>query len=177
MAAFNPNAWYQISEGRVDNTTAPLRSNLQINNNTLYVWSKVAQAWQLMPVDGIKGRYLLRLNVTGVKSQLSSCYQRDEVHPAKTSACMRDTRSVDDAQKWEISSWGDGTFKMSNVANGTNAFVLDVHPGNPLFMNDQVEVTGGTVKQPAQHWIITSERAVDDGAYSTIYSGVGLLHA
>jgi hypothetical protein len=74
--------------------------------------------------------------------------------------------SGDDSQKWRIDSWGDGTFKFVNVANGSN-YNMDCHPGNPLFMSSQ---TAATPKQPAQHWEFSSIAAIDDGAYSTTVS-------
>lgn len=88
-------------------------------------------------------------------------------------ACLRDS-SVDNSQIWEISVW-NGTseeFKFVNVANGSN-YVLDVHPTSNLFMNVNVEGSSGVAEtQPAQHWVLSSISAVNDGAYSTIYSGV-----
>jgi Ricin-type beta-trefoil lectin domain-like len=166
MATFDPNAWYMVSEHRVDNVTDPLKSNLQGSADNLAVFGKTSQAWQFQPVDGVTGRYLLRTSTSGPLSQLSACFQANEIHPAKTGICLVRSTS-DNAQKWDISSWGDGTYKMYNVANGTK-YILDVHPGSPPFMNDQIE--SASVTQPAQHWILTSDRPVNDGAYSTIYS-------
>lgn len=38
-------------------------------------------------------------------------------------------------------------------------------------MSSEIEGSDGVSgKQVAQHWVMTSERPVDDGAYSTIYS-------
>jgi hypothetical protein len=173
MADFDPNAWYLVSEARVDTASAPLRSNLQLTNGNLTVWPRVAQAWQFQPVDGVRGRYLMRLNTSGVTTQLSTCLKPDEVHPSRTGLCMLRS-TADDAQKWEVAPWGDGTFKVANVANGTG-YVLDVHPGNPPFMSSEIEGVNGVPRQPAQHWIMASERVVNDGAYSTIYSNVSAV--
>jgi len=166
MATFDSNAWYAVSEHRVDNVSEPLNGNLQGSGDTLNVFAKNSQDWQLQPVDDVSGRYLLRTNTKGPTMQLSSCYKADEIHRNKTGVCLLGATS-DDAQKWDITNWGDGTFKMTNVANGSG-FVVDVHPGAALFMNDQIDTS--SVVQPAQHWIFSSDKPVNDGAYSTIYS-------
>lgn len=71
---------------------------------------------------------------------------------------------------WDIADWGDETLRFVNVANGTD-YVLDVHPGNPVFLNDDIE-TDEESYQPAQHWLITSVDAINDGAYSTTFTSV-----
>ncbi|TEA19239.1 hypothetical protein C8034_v010346 [Colletotrichum sidae] len=168
-AKLDTNAWYMISETRVTNVSEPINSNLQTTNAGLRVFARTAQAWQFYAVPGIEGRYLARLNTTGVREQLSVCWRTDEVHPSRTIGCLRKTES-DESQQWDISEWGDGSYKFQNVANGSD-YVLDVHPGSNLFMSSEVEGTEGvSEKQVAQHWVMTSDRAVDDGAYSTVYS-------
>ncbi|GKT41224.1 uncharacterized protein ColSpa_01405 [Colletotrichum spaethianum] len=165
------NAWYAISEGRVANVSDPLTSNLQDTNNGLRVFGKTDALWQFQPVGDKDGRYLVRLNSAGVGQQLSVCWSSAEVHPSGTRGCLRKTES-DESQQWDITEWESekGTLKFTNVANGTG-YVLDVHPGSNLFMSSEIEGTDGvSARQPAQHWIMTSSKAVDDGAYSTIYS-------
>jgi hypothetical protein len=168
MATIDPNAWYHLSETRVDAVGKPLANTLQLVGKDMRFGSNTTQAWQFQPVDGIVGRYLMRLSAAGIGQQLSTCFRPDEVHPGKTGVCMNGT-SGDNGQKWDIQPWGDGTFKMLNVANGTG-YVLDVHPGNPPFMSSEIESNAAEVKQPAQHWLLSSLRPVNDGAYSTIYT-------
>ncbi|TQN69893.1 Paired immunoglobulin-like type 2 receptor alpha [Colletotrichum shisoi] len=165
------NAWYAISEGRVANVSDPLTTSLQDTTDGLRVFGKTDALWQFQPVGNRDGRYLVRLNAAGVGQQLSVCWNLAEVHPSRTRGCMRKTES-DESQQWDITEWESekGTLKFTNVANGTG-YVLDVHPGNNLFMSSEIEGTDGvSARQPAQHWIMTSSKAVDDGAYSTIYS-------
>jgi len=165
------NAWYAISEGRVANVSDPLTTNLQDTGSGLRVFSKTDAMWQFQPTGDKDGRYLVRLNSAGVGKQLSVCWNSEEVDPSRTRGCLRRTES-DESQQWDITEWENekGTFKFTNVANGTG-YVLDVHPGSNLFMSSEIEGTNGvSARQPAQHWIMTSSKAVDDGAYSTIYS-------
>ncbi|KAK1997918.1 hypothetical protein LX36DRAFT_607873 [Colletotrichum falcatum] len=170
-AKLDSNAWYSISEGRVANVSDPLTTNLQQTDNGLRVFAKTDAMWQFQPIGDKDGRYLVRLNSAGVGRQLSVCWNSEEVHPSKTRGCLRKTES-DESQQWDITEWESekGTLKFTNVANGTG-YVLDVHPGSNLFMSSEIEGTNGvSARQPAQHWIMTSSKAVDDGAYSTIYS-------
>ncbi|KAL8284412.1 hypothetical protein RB597_001848 [Gaeumannomyces tritici] len=174
--SIDPNAWYAISETRVDNGTKPLDNTLQtIAGGGMRVWSG-QNMWQFQPVDGEKDRYLLRSSSTGVQQQLAACYNTDEIHPMRTRACMTRTTS-DDSQKWSITRWsrsdGINSWKIQNVGNGTG-YALDVHPGDAVFLNSDIEgetINGQKVgARVAQHWVFSSRKAVDDGAFSTIYS-------
>ncbi|GKT58537.1 transmembrane alpha-helix domain-containing protein [Colletotrichum tofieldiae] len=173
MAELDPNAWYRLSETRVDNSTGSFTLNLILRDVGLRVHptAEGTAAWQFQPFGDVKGRYLMRLDQAGVKQQLGVCYDAKEPAVGATVACLQES-SVDDSQIWEISTW-DGKpeeYKFVNVANGTS-YVLDVHPKANLFMNKNVEgLAGVTETQPAQHWVISSVSAVNDGAYSTIYS-------
>lgn len=173
MADLDSNAWYRLSQTRVDNSTGPFALNLQLRDVGLRVHPVAdgTAAWQFQPVGDVKGRYLMRLDKTGVKQQLGVCFDATEPAPGNTVACLR-TSSIDTSQQWDISDFGSGTFKFVNVANGTK-YVLDVHPQANLFMSDAIEGTPGVAEnQLAQHWVMSSVKAVNDGAYSTIYSGV-----
>lgn len=171
LVTFDPNVWYHISEERVDNyTKKEFQSSLQIvnmQNGTLHVWPAVEQYWQLQPVDNTKGRYALRNSQTGVFKQLAVCYNPTEIASSKTQVCMRDSDGSE-GQMWDIADWGDETLRFVNVDNGTD-FVLDVHPGNPIFMSDDLRTD---IPQPAQHWLMTSVKDVDDGAFSTTFTNV-----
>ena len=136
-AEFDPNAWYAISEARVDVDDVDLQSTLQTKDGGMRVFPMVNQKWQMQPVDDIPGRYLMRYEGTGVFQQLGVCQMAEEVSRGKTRACMVKATSSDD-QKWDILSHGDVTYKMINVANGTD-YQLDVHPGSDPYMNHQIQ--------------------------------------
>ncbi|KAK2048482.1 hypothetical protein LZ31DRAFT_591474 [Colletotrichum somersetense] len=173
MAELDPNAWYRLSETRVDNSTGPFTLNLILRDVGLRVHPMTdgTAAWQFQPFGDVKGRYLMRLDQAGVKQQLGVCYDPTEPAVGATVACLQDS-SVNDSQIWEISPWSgrSGEYKFVNVANGTG-YALDVHPKANLFMNKDVDGSAGVAAtQPAQHWVISSVSPVNDGAYSTIYS-------
>ncbi|KAF2673027.1 hypothetical protein BT63DRAFT_475599 [Microthyrium microscopicum] len=161
MSGLDSNAWYQITETRVD-----FNSSLQLSGNAPFFGAEgpnALQFWQFMPVGN--GQYALRNLNTGLSKQLGVCYSASELDPSKTQPCMI-ASTADDSQKWVVSDWGDGTYKITNVGNGTK-YNMDCHPGNPVFMSS---VTDATPKQPAQHWEVSSRKAINDGAFSTIIS-------
>ncbi|KAL0943710.1 transmembrane alpha-helix domain-containing protein [Colletotrichum truncatum] len=172
MADLDPNAWYRLSETRVDNSTGPFALNLQLRTGTglrVHPISDGKAAWQFQPYGGVKGRYFMRLDQVGVKQQLAVCHDPTEPTSGNTVACMQDSATVD-SQLWDVSDFGSGTFKFVNVGNGSS-YVLDVHPNSNLFMSSEIEGSPSVAeKQPAQHWVMSSISAVNDGAYSTIYS-------
>ncbi|TEA17891.1 hypothetical protein C8034_v012102 [Colletotrichum sidae] len=173
MSILDPNTWYRLSETRVDNSTGPFNLNLQLRDVGLRVHPVTdgTASWQFLPVGDVKGRYLMRLDQAGVKQQLGVCYDSAEIASGNTVACLQ-ASALDASQQWDVSSFGAGTFKFVNVANGTK-YVLDVHPSSNLFLSTAIEGSPGVAdKQPAQHWVLSSASAVNDAAYSTIYSGV-----
>ena len=61
----------------------------------------------------------------------------------------------DDSQKWDIESWGGGSYMFVHVKDGSG-YRMDYHPGNPLFTSS--EITG--TPEPAQHWLFSSLAAI-----------------
>lgn len=118
-AKLDANAWYQVSETRVTNVSAPINNNLQTTNAGLRVFAKTAQAWQFQPFGDVEGRYLARLNTSGVGQQLSVCYKEDEVHPSRTIGCLRRTES-DESQQWDISEWGKLVLRENGRGKATS---------------------------------------------------------
>ncbi|KAK5989881.1 hypothetical protein PT974_08143 [Cladobotryum mycophilum] len=168
-ASLDPNAWYHVTEGRVDNiTSSKLTSMLQITaDGTPAVWAaaNIDQYWQFQPTGDKPGRYQLRCTKTKIDKQLSVCFTTAEVTTGHTRPCMASS-SGDDAQRWDVADWGDGSFRIVNVGNGTD-YVMDVHKGNPPYMSSNLRTD---IAQPAQHWIMTSHAKVDEAGYSTIFS-------
>ncbi|KAF7561852.1 hypothetical protein G7046_g2279 [Stylonectria norvegica] len=164
---FDANVWYQITEGRVDTYDSDkFTSAFQIGENgTLVVHPAVDTYWQFQPVDDKDGRYAVRCRQTGVFKQLGVCFVPTEIADSKTQPCLVDSNGSD-AQKWDIADWGNSTYRFVNVKNGTD-YVMDVHPGNPPFMSNDLRTN---IPQPAQHWLMTSVMDIDDGAFSTTFT-------
>ncbi|KAM0328602.1 hypothetical protein ACHAQA_005012 [Verticillium albo-atrum] len=170
-AVFDSNVWYHISEERVTNATDEVFQNtLQTTTDGLRVFGLVNQAWQMQPIDDEPGLYLMRHNASGVGQQLSVCWDPEEAHKSKTIACMRPS-SVEDTQKHLFEEIGNtGAFLWKPWANNSD-YAMDVHPGSNLFLNDQIQGETSDAQHPAQRWVFSSARDVNDGAWSTIYSG------
>ncbi|TLS27999.1 hypothetical protein PpBr36_00897 [Pyricularia pennisetigena] len=168
MAKFDPNGWYAISETRVDKTNKDLKSSLQLMTEGMRVHPIADDLnWQLHPVDDKKpGRYVLRSFKAGVQKHLAACRVPAEKDSSRTRACL-EPASSDESQQWDISDWGDGTYKIQSVANGTR-YWLDVHPGSDVHLSSVEETPDN--KREAQHWVFSSRFPVNDDRYSTLYS-------
>lgn len=166
-STFDPNVWYQLSEARVDTGNQPLNSNLVVvgpPENQIRMNGNDKNYWQFIPTkDNVSNRFHMRSQKAGNQLQLAVCYNKDEVHRAKTGVCLASAKDVDE-QKWEVFEWNDGTTakRFINVKNGTK-YWLDVHKGNPIFMNDDIDTSK---YQPAQKWFVSSISAIDDPNFS-----------
>ncbi|KND87937.1 hypothetical protein TOPH_07432 [Tolypocladium ophioglossoides CBS 100239] len=168
----DPNVWYHLTEGRVDDHKKDkFGSMLQVvHDDFLAVWgTDVNQYWQFQPVDDKPGRFAVRCSSTSITKQLSVCWHRDEVDSDRTRPCMAASDGSDE-QKWDVANWGNDMYRFVNVKNASSHH-LDVHPGNPVVMSSN---TNTKVYQAAQHWLMTSVKKVDDGAYSTVFSDVAV---
>ncbi|KPM36061.1 hypothetical protein AK830_g10507 [Neonectria ditissima] len=165
------NVWYAITEARVDDyDKKSFSSSLQIVEDTgdLGVWGAVEQFWQFSPVDGgPDGRYAVRCSKTGVFKQLAVCYNADEIDDSKTQPCMA-ASDGSKAQMWDVADWGNSTYRFINVHNGSD-YVMDTHPGNPPFMASDLRTN---IPMPGRHWLMTSRKDVDDGAFSTVFTKI-----
>lgn len=165
MSALDGNTWYQITESRVNYTSALFwkgTGSLVFENTDT---TDAAMYWQIFHLAG--GNFQFRSKSTNILQQLIVCYSASEASTNKTQLCMKvadETR----AQKWKMSLWDDGTYKITNVENGTD-LQMDWHPGGPGFMSPTI---AETPLQPAQHWMFKSISAVEDGVYSTSVAAV-----
>ncbi|KAF4966885.1 hypothetical protein FSARC_5498 [Fusarium sarcochroum] len=159
------NTWYQITELAVDDYDGTFGSILQPTSpgGDMRVWpADKSSYWQFQKIGVKPGRYALRCSMTTTEKQLSICYRTDEINEKKrTRPCLMPSDDSE-LQQWDVSSWGsDGTYRLTNVKNGTG-WNLDCVPNGPVFMSDNFEG-----KQDRQHWLMTSVAKVDDKAYST----------
>ncbi|KIW08321.1 hypothetical protein, variant [Verruconis gallopava] len=159
MTTFDGNTWWWITETRVNYTSALFWSSNSLHfsvNDT----GDSGMYWQIYTLPN--GNVQFRNKNSNTLKQLGTCYVADEVSSSKLQLCMEDS-NAQNSQQWTISAWGDGTYKINNVANGTS-LNADWHPGGPGFMSPNTNVTP---IQPAQHWLFSSIGLVQDGLYST----------
>ncbi|KAJ4251458.1 hypothetical protein NW762_011441 [Fusarium torreyae] len=159
------NVWYQLTELAVDSYDKTFVSMLQPTSpgGDLRVWTpNVESYWQFQKVGNKPGRYALRCSKTTTEKQLSVCYRPDVIDEKKrTRPCLMPSDDSE-LQQWDVSSWGsDGTYRLTNVNNGTS-WNLDCIKAGPVFMSDNFEG-----EQPRQRWLMTSVADINDKAYST----------
>jgi hypothetical protein len=160
MSFIEGNAWYWISEQRVNWTSAFFYNG----DGDLYFGTANNKSngmyWQVYELPN--ERFQFRSRNSNTRKQLGVCYDSAEISSSRTQPCMEESSS-DESQQWTINEWGDGSYKIQNVANGTD-LNLDWHPGGPGFMSPDTAIAP---IQPAQHWIFSSIGQVQDGLYST----------
>jgi hypothetical protein len=165
VTTIDPNVWYILSESRVGWTGSLQLAGLHVDMTTFCSTSDCSQLWQFQPVPNAANTYFVRNLVTTIKNQLGTCYSATEIADTKTIPCLEPS-SGDVSQQWVIVPWKDSIGSMSFTNVGNKTLLMDCHIGNPVFMNDQ---TSTAIPEPAQHWILSSARDINDGAYSTVF--------
>jgi hypothetical protein len=153
MANFNSSFWYQIyvNENK-DNSL--WGTNLYNDGRSGAVYFNTTQTdrainrWQLYPVNSTT--YVLRTQEGGPNAFLATAFVRDEATPGQTRAVMVNGTLSDDSVYWTISPWGDGTFYMTNGANGT-AWHMKKKGDGLVSMDSNI-----TEIQPGQRWSFTA---------------------
>jgi len=75
--------------------------------------------WQIVAIDS--EYYVLRTSASGPQGYLATNYAPKRKNlTGKTVAYMVRDNVSDASVYWKISPWGDGTFKLTNKANGTD---------------------------------------------------------
>lgn len=122
--------------------------------------------WQLYSINSTT--YVLRSEEGGPTAFLSSKYARNETTPGQTAALMLRGDLTDDSVYWSVTPWGDGTFFMTNGANGT-AWHLQKKGNGWVALNSNTTDT-----PPGQRWSFTAihdgDKAakINDKNYSTV---------
>lgn len=173
VTKLDPNAWYFLSESRVDNYTTPeFTSNFHIRGDGDLEVSGMQdrQKWQFLPVDEDEhpGRYYMRHNFFGPYKQLSVCQVSGEKSRGNTWPCLMES-SPKEEQMWNVQDWGDDFLRFVNVKNGSD-YWLDVHKGNPPYMRSDADEDNDNL---GDKWLYTSVGRVNDDAYSTVFDAVG----
>ncbi|KAF1968487.1 hypothetical protein BU23DRAFT_558521 [Bimuria novae-zelandiae CBS 107.79] len=134
---FDENQWYHIYVGDdKDNSFVgtylvfgdPLLEDTTKQNTTTGAAFKSTnqieedqptQKWQILAFD--EEYYVLRTAAGGPNGYLSTNYARDRTNlTSRTIARMVRDNVSDSSVYWKIESWRDGTFQLTNKANGTD---------------------------------------------------------
>lgn len=155
MANFNSEFWYQIyvDEDKDNSLWGTVLYDKGLHGAVFMNATQTEKAnnrWQLFSVN--RTTYVLRSQVGGHNAFLAAGIWDEEETPGQTVPIMINGTIADDSIYWNISPWGDGTFFMTNGANGT-AWHLKKKDNGLLCMDSNI-----IDPQPGQRWSFTDEQ-------------------
>ncbi|KAF2735934.1 hypothetical protein EJ04DRAFT_178253 [Polyplosphaeria fusca] len=177
MANFDSNVWYQLYVNNHVTNMSMVGSNLFTDDGlkgSVY-FNKTntklpKQRWQIFGINSTT--VVMRSEEGGPDAYFGAMYSVDETTPGQTRGLMVKNTIADLSVFWTIGPWGDGTFHMSNGANGTQWQVEKMGSGL-LAMSSNL-----TVERLGQRWTFekigekvgtkTVYENIDNTAYSTI---------
>ncbi|KAF2493326.1 hypothetical protein BU16DRAFT_583444 [Lophium mytilinum] len=171
MANIDSNKWYQLSIGLSDK---PLFSMCGMNLSTAggdpglgaaYFGatnsSDTSQQWQIYPVNS-STTYVLRTKASGPqKGYLGTQLAVDEKTKGSTWPRMAYYAISDAAMYWHFVPWGDGSFYMTNAANGTDWHLESEGDGHAVMSSD-------SKARNNQAFVFKPLGEINDAAFSTI---------
>jgi len=166
MANFNRNNWYQVTlkSGDVLSLASSTVGNgagsafFQITNT-----SRPTQQWQLFGSED--GPYVVRSaegGPTGYLTARPGSSVKTSVNSGNTVPGLSDYTVADKSMYWTIKPWGDGSFWMSNQANGTR-WHLERESNGLGAMSSNI-----TAPQLGQSFVFKSLGKINDAKYSTV---------
>ncbi|KAH7374342.1 hypothetical protein BKA66DRAFT_572299 [Pyrenochaeta sp. MPI-SDFR-AT-0127] len=163
--SFDSNMWYQILAKRTGKTllgTAPFsgdKSKGAVIMGTAAA-SGFSQRWQIYQINSTY--WSLRTQEAGPDSWLGAIYKSAETTEGNTRPYMARGDIADTSAFWAINPWGDGTWYLSNAANGTN-YRMNDKDGAVLAMSPNI-----TAPQNGQRWHFKEITAINNEKYSSI---------
>jgi hypothetical protein len=164
MANFDKNSWYQVtvaSHPGQDLDGTPVYDEgrgavfFQITNTSLS-----QHQWQVFLYN--TSNYVFRTKASGAGSFLSAAFAATEETPGKTIPQMRVSAIADSSMFWQIGPWGDGTFYMTNLANGSAWHLLN-KPNSLMAMSSNI-----TAPQNGQRFSFTSIGKINSSPFSDV---------
>lgn len=162
MASFDSNIWYQMTEVHVGFGSVLTNWGSDLTGFQYWNSSNHAQYWQIMSAQDDSSVFTFRNNASGPLVALGVASIPQETDPSHTEPRLQQINPNDNGQKWRMGSFGNNTFYIVNVENGSS-YHLDVHPGNPVYMSSQISVSP---YDPRQHWEFQSIAPIDDSQWS-----------
>jgi hypothetical protein len=165
MANFSSNSWYQL---KIKSNTQSMDGTALYNETTgsgaaffkITNTSNPEQQWQIIPFNSTY--YILRTHASGPLGCLTVSYSPGETTPGSTVPLMRNATLGDDSILWQISPWGDGTFYMTNAANGTDWHLM-MKLGSLMAMSSNI-----TEPQNGQSFSFNLTGTINDARFSGV---------
>ncbi|KAG4414319.1 hypothetical protein IFR04_012565 [Cadophora malorum] len=167
MANFASDHWHQIYIGdSPDGGQSASGTSLYKNSLTGAIFftetntTKPQQLWQLYPFNSTY--YALRSKDSGPTGYLTVNFQTQEDTPGKTVPLMTNASISDNSRFWQIEPWGDGSFFLSNAANGTE-WHLEKKPKSLMAMSSNI-----TAPQDGQRFSFKQLGQIQNGEFTTV---------
>jgi hypothetical protein len=166
---FDTNQWYQLYVNE-DKTQSLLGTSLYNKGgtkgavffNSTNPASKL-QRWQIFPVaiDGTTA-YILRSGDSGPNGFVGAGYSEDDENEGKTRPQMFRGDIASNNVYWSFNNWGDGTFFLTNAANGTT-YHMNKRGDGIVSMSSNI-----TAPQNGQRWNFAAIDKINDEKFSSV---------
>ncbi len=166
---FDPNMWYQLWTGNND-AQSYVGTVLYANSGTFGATyfnttdnNANNQKWQIFQLNSTS--WIMRSADGGPNAYQASEFVAAETTQGQTRPCMARGDVAGAGAFWTFTLWGDGTYYLTNAANGTS-YHLNRKDTGTMAMSPNI-----TAPQDGQRWQWKTISAINDAKYSTI--GVG----
>jgi hypothetical protein len=165
MANFDTSSWYQITResGDVQSMDGTPLFNAGLNGTVFFHitnTNSTEQQWQIFPYNS--SYYVLRTHASGENGYLGAAYSVNETTPGQTVPVLRNVSVSDSSMLWSIQPFNDGTFFMTNAANGSD-WHLNVKSNSLMAMSSNL-----TAPQAGQHFEFTKLKEINNPKFSSI---------
>ena len=173
MANFDSNSWHRITVADGQYPSYCLEGSQLFQERDFGAvemgvtdpeWAD--QYWQIFRYNTTL--YVLRTMAASDLGYLGVQFNKNEITPGKTIPVMRNVSVSDDSMFWKIGPWGDGTFWLSNGANGSEWRLAVKVPYPSLAMSSNI-----TAPQNGQRFSFEQLDTIDDVAWSSVIVSPG----
>jgi hypothetical protein len=162
----DPNRWYSMY---IDSHTQAMVGTVLYNGDgsrgAVFIKTRndteTEQRWQLLKLNSTA--WTLRSQGSGPNSYLSAKYSDDEQQAGKSFAYMARGDIADASAYWTITSWGDDTWYLTNLANKADYHLTLTPNAGHIVMSSNI-----TAPQKGQKWKFLDIAAIDDERYSSV---------
>jgi hypothetical protein len=159
------NLWYQVIITS-DDVLSLASTNSQSGHGAVFFEitniTSPRQQWQIW--NAKDGTYVLRSQESGPNFYVTTQADKQDTEDNSGSSTPGTTlyTHADQSMYWTIGPWGDGSFFLTNRANGTN-WHLEKKPNALMAMSSNT-----TAPQPGQSFLFKALTKIDDQSYSTV---------